>query len=100
MEHIIQFAVGIDDERIVKHIEERAEKTITDELKKKVEQQMFRCNFYGEPTRELSNWTASLVESFLKDHKDEIIELAGKHLAEKLVRTKAVKEMIENLKND
>ena len=36
MEHIVQFAIGIDDEAIVKRIEENAEKTITKDLRYKV----------------------------------------------------------------
>lgn len=98
MEHILQFAVNIDDDAIVKYIYEKAEKTITDELKKKVENAMFYKNFYGEPTKTLSDWSASFLESFLENHKAEIIELAGKHLAEKLAKTKAAKEILGDLK--
>lgn len=98
MEHILQFAVNIDDETIVKRIEENAEKTITAELKKKIEKAMFTNNFYGEPTNTLSEWTAAYLKVFLDDHKAEIIECAGRYLAEKLSKTKAVKEMVEGLK--
>jgi hypothetical protein len=100
MEHIVQFAIGIDDNAIVKRIEENAEKTITEELKKKVASRIFQNGYRGEFEGALTVYAETLVEKWFKDHKTEIIECAGKHLAERLVKTKAVKEMVEGLKNE
>lgn len=101
MEHIVQFAIGIDDNAIVKRIEENAEKTITDELKKSVMSIIFETNRYtGKLSNMASDWTERRVENFLEDHKAEIIECAGKYLAEKLARTKAAKEIVEDMKNE
>lgn len=41
MEHIVQFAIGIDDEAIKKRITESAEKQITDSIQKDVEKMIF-----------------------------------------------------------
>lgn len=99
MEHIIQFAIGIDDDAIVKRIKENAEKNITDEIKQEVMKLMFEYNPYsGKRLEYPTEWTRRQVENFLNDHKDEIIQCAGNILSEKLLRTKAVKEMVEGLK--
>jgi hypothetical protein len=101
MEHIVQFAIGIDDDAIVKLIEESAEKKITDEIKQEVMKLMFECNPYsGKRLEYPTNWTRMQIESFLVGHKEEIIQCAGNILAEKLMRTKAVKEMLGGLVED
>lgn len=98
MEHIVQFAIGIDDDAIKKRVEENAEKTIINELKSEISKTIFDKDYYGRPTKTLSTWAGSYLEDFLEKHKTEIVECAGKILAEKLTRTKAVKEMVEGLK--
>lgn len=97
MEHIVQFAVGIDDNAIVKNIMEHAEKTITDELTQQVRDKLFESSYYNRHATEkdpLSSYAKSLIEKWLDSHKDEIIEKAAMHLADRLVRTKAVKERV------
>lgn len=98
MEHILQIAIGIDDDAIVKRIEENAEKNITKELRDKVGGIMFGANTYsGKELDTFSRWTEGLFVKYLDDHKEEIIELAAKYLAEKLARTKAVREMTQDV---
>ena len=77
MEHIIQFGVTIDDEKIEKRIVENAEKTITADIKKKVEKNIFETDYYGEPTGKLTCKVQDLVRDWLNDHSDKIIELAA-----------------------
>lgn len=95
MEHIIQFGVGIDDDAIKKRIEENAEKAIINELQTAIKNAIFDKNYYGKPADSISGWAGSYLDAFLDKHKTEIIECAGKYLAEKLARTKAAKEIIE-----
>lgn len=97
MEHIVQFAVGIDDNAIVKNIMEHAEKVITDELTQQVRDKLFSSSYYARHATEkdpLSSYAEGLINRYLDSHKDEIIEKAAIHLADKLSRTKAVKERI------
>lgn len=100
MEHIVQFAIGIDDDAIVKRVEERAEKMIIDELRKKVEGAFFAKSYYGNPTNEPGAWSERLFMDFLAEHKAEILECAGKYLAEKLSKTKAGRELLNGVKED
>lgn len=98
MEHILQFAIGIDDDAIVKRIEENAEKAITKELRDKVGRIMFGCNSWrGEEAEAITRWTEGLFVKYLDDHKAEIIVLSAKYLAEKLTKTKAVREAVQDV---
>lgn len=101
MEHILQFAINIDDEAIEKRIIENAEKNITSDIKREVMKMMFSVNPWSDRiTDNPTEWTRMQIESFLVGHKDEIIQCAGKLLAEKLVKTKTVKEMLGGLAED
>lgn len=97
MEHILQFAIAIDDDAIVKRIEENAEKAITKELRDKVGRIMFGSNSWREEAEAITHWTEGLFVKYLNDHKAEIIELSAKYLAEKLTKTKAVREAVQDV---
>lgn len=98
MEHIVQFAISIDDQTIAKRIEANAEKAITENLQEMVAKIMFGSTYYGKPdTNQLSMKSQAIVERWLTAHTAEIIDAAGKYLAEKLVRTKAGKEALKVL---
>ena len=97
MEHIVQFAINFDDQRITQAVEKNAEKAIIDDLKEKVNDKLFKSNYYGghgDPRNGFSGWMTARVEDFLEAHKREIIETAGHYLAEKLSRTKAARELL------
>ena len=101
MEHLVQFMIGIDDDAIKKRITESAEKQIVEGLKAKyeseIEHQIFkfdrdRWNGNKEFKVGLQPWVEDLVVKLLDKHQDEIIERAADRLADKLSRTKAIKE--------
>ena len=109
MEHIVQFGIGIDDEAIRKIIMEKAEKSITQDLMKQIrtdiDNQIFVIDhgWYGKDHKRvgLQDWVNDLVVKLLEDHKTEIIERASEKLANKLSRTKAVKEaMTEKVREE
>ena len=98
MEHIVQFAIGIDDEGIRERITEQAEKQIIKNIEQSVRNKLFDASYYGRNADEkspLSDYSKRLIETFLEKHKDEIIEKAAVHLAEKLARSKAGKALLE-----
>lgn len=97
MEHIVQFAVGIDDDAIVKKIEEYAVKTITTELKQSVADKIFEpCYYISKHARPnddpLSKFSANIVSQFLDENKETIIEKASSMLADKMFKSKTVRE--------
>lgn len=95
MEHIVQFAIGIDDDAIIKRIEENAEKNITKELRDKVGRIMFGTSTYsGKELDTITQWAESVFKEYLNEHKDEIVQLAAKFLAERLAKTKAARDAL------
>ena len=109
MEHIVQFGIGIDDEAIRKIIMEKAEKSILDDLKKQIrtdiDNQIFVIDrgWSGKDRKkvDLQDWVKDLVVKTLENNKEQIIEMASEKLADKMSRTKAVKEaMTEKIREE
>lgn len=94
MEHIVQFAIGIDDNTIKQIVLEEASKTIIDDIEKDVRQKMFAPRYYGEvPSNKepLSVFVENIIANFLESNKNDIISKAAEILANRLARTKAAK---------
>ena len=97
MEHIVQFAIGIDDNAIIERIEKNAEKQIIQNIQQQVRNRLFEryyCHDADEKSA-LNDYSKGIVEGFLQKHKDEILEKAATHLADKLARSKAGKALLE-----
>lgn len=103
MEHIVQFAIGIDDEAITKTVKESAESQIIAAIKKDVEKIMFTrlpFSYGGDVDKSCpQEWVRNMVKSVIEDNKDQIIEGAISELAKNMARTKVVKEAIANYAN-
>ena len=93
MEHIVQFAIGIDDEAIRKRIEASAENQIIDSIKSDVTDQIFRKSNWKNETQ-LHSWVKDIVVEAVLEHKDDIIKSAAMELCEYMKRTKAVKQAV------
>ena len=93
MEHIVQFAIGIDDEAIRKRIEASAENQIIDSIKSDVTDQIFRKSNWKNETQ-LHSWVKDIVVEAILEHKDDIIKSAAMELCEYMKRTKAVREAV------
>ena len=93
MEHIVQFAIGIDDEAIRKRIEASAENQIIDSIKSDVTDQIFRKSNWKNETQ-LHSWVKDIVVEAILEHKDDIIKSAAMELCEYMKRTKAVKQAV------
>ncbi len=103
MEHIVQFAVSIDDDAITQYVTKNAEKEIIKDLKQQVANRLFESRYYrgnSDPERDpLNEWAKNeIINTFLDENKDKIISEAAKELAVKLARTKAGKAILEDLK--
>lgn len=102
MEHIVQFAIGIDDKEIKERIEKSAEKQIIEILYHDI-----ALTLTGNKRRTEYPLSSELqgafkcivkeaVENAVNQHKDEIIKEAATILADRLFRTKAAKELLGN----
>lgn len=99
MEHIIQFAINIDDDAIKKIIMEKAEKQIINEIKSDIEKCIFETNYYGGKNMVNKNRLQLYVEntiirSLLDNDKENIIQIAAESLAKRMFSSKIVREKI------
>ena len=95
MEHIIQFGVTVDDEEIKRRITDQASKTVVNEVKRElgVDRGYFNDN-------KLKSMINARVDTLFYENKDIIIQETAKILADKLARTKAVREARDKVIND
>ena len=94
-EHILQFAVSIDEERIIQLVEKKAVETATQGVMDAVK----------DKTKSVNRWEPSYIETaidehlnkFIEENKETIINQAADRLAERLIRTKAAKAMLNKV---
>lgn len=102
VEHIVNLAISIDDDKIIQGVEAAAKSQIVRELKNDFVKAIFQSRYNYRTGMDdtdfssVTNWVEREFDSFLDENKSAIIEAAGKYLCEKLARTKAVKEMVES----
>lgn len=86
MEHVVQFGVSVDDERIEKAVMEAAAKQIDDAFKDR--------GYYGRKDIDAKRIIEDCVYKKLDELRDEIIDMASDKLVDRMARTKAVREAI------
>lgn len=92
MEHIVQFAIGIDDKTIQNRIEEHAYTDVLDKLAKEAMDTVFaHTNAYSRENM-WKTMMGNALQSFLEERKDEIIDKAVNLLADRFQRTKKYRE--------
>lgn len=92
MEHIVQFAIGIDDEAIRQRIIESAYNDVVKQLMEeaKRETKLSHPSYYKRET--WSNLIDHALKKYLEENKETIIDLAATKLVESYKRSKAFKE--------
>lgn len=91
MDHLVQFTISIDDAHIAKLVEDKAAKTMEDEVLKVCKSHVgCERDYWGnsEPGPALKK----AIDEFMTNNREEIIDKAADKLAERLSRTKVVKE--------
>lgn len=93
MEHPIQFTINFDDEMLKRRIADSAERQVIKNITDEVAAELFGVDYYGRMTKEyVADWVHEKVGEFLSEHKNEIIHQASKELADRLFRSKTVRE--------
>lgn len=106
MQHIFNIAIDMDDERIVKAVSSRAEEEILKKLTNDVEDSLFNHRGWGSdrfnPNMRdgLSETMKDCIMEFIGENQEEILDRAGKFLAERLARTKKAREVLEGVRLD
>ena len=101
MEHIVQFALGIDDRRIIKEIEKTAERQVIENITKEIKGIIYdRSGWYGnrETNEPLKQMIRGQLDDILAENKETILSEASRILADRLARSKAGKALLEDLK--
>lgn len=93
MEHIVQFAIGIDDGAIRQSVERNAQKTIISNIERDIRNKMFSHPYRENalPGDALSDYCKNILLDLFAQDRDEIIEKAAELLAERFSKTKAAK---------
>ena len=97
MEHIVQFAVSIDDKRIEEICEETAAKQVIDDIKAFSHGTDFAGRINSGPVV-LGAMFTSAIKEFVNEHADEIIDMAVAEVSKNFMRTKKAKEASSKLK--
>ena len=95
MEHVVQFGVNIDDEKIQQAVIGAA----TKQVEEKLSHELFNYYYRSSQIQGLSEYTQELVKKKLDDWKDEIIAGAIKVVAESIKNTKKYKEAVKSLED-
>lgn len=91
MEHILQFGINIDDDAIIKVVENRVSNEIKGELKQSIKDKLFTK--WGEFTP----LCKELMGELLVEYKEEIISKASEDVANSLKRSKKYKEALASI---
>lgn len=103
MQHIVNVAFDFDDKKIANSIENQVHKEVVDNITEEVKKIIFEKKWrYNKPYDEsnsspLREIVEDRVSEVLEENKDVIINGAIKMLADKLLKTKQVKEAVGKL---
>ena len=105
MEHIVQFAIGIDDEKIINKVYDTAEQQIISDIQRVVMNRLFDTpNYYSSPKRDanpkkdpMSDFAKEVIGEVLLQYKDEIIEKTARYLTDRVASRKAFKDMVNQI---
>lgn len=95
----VPVVIGVDEEAIAREVAKDAKSQVVAKILDEVKMQMFNPRYvrysneekYTDP-EPLRNMIKSEIQKKLEEHQDLIVKLAAEILADKLARTKAVKE--------
>lgn len=95
----IPVTLGIDEEAIEKKIASDVEKHVLSEIDKKLQEGLFNRRCYGDEAY-IYRVAREEIVKMLSRKEEEIVNLAAEKLADKLARTKAVKEAAGDIAKD
>lgn len=101
MEHILQFAIGIDEDQIREEIKRSAVNKVSKELSDVVRKELGQ-DYYGgfSDECELYKMAEAAIKNVVKEHENHIVESIAKNVAEGLVRSPKFREKVLNKLED
>lgn len=92
MEHIVQFAINIDDKTIQNRIEEHAYTDVLNKLTKEAVDSVFAHSSAYSRNTMWESLMENALQNLIEERKDEIIDKAANTLADRFQRTKKYRE--------
>ena len=101
MEHILQFAIGIDEDQIREEIKRSAVNKVSKELVDVAKKELGQ-DYYGRFSDEceLYKMAEAAIKNVVKEHENHIVESIAKNVAEGLVRSPKFREKVLNKLED
>lgn len=97
MEHIVQFAVSVDDKRIQQIMEESASKQVMDDIKEFSHGKQYYGNKLNDEPKNLKEIFQEEIAKYIKEHADEVVAEAIREVSKNMMKTKKVKEAIDEV---
>ncbi|MEQ6114906.1 peptidase U32 [Bifidobacterium pseudocatenulatum] len=92
MEHIVQFAINIDDKTIQNRIEEHAYTDLLNKLTKNAVDSVFSHSSAYSRNTMWESLMENALQNLIEERRDEIIDKAANMLADRFQRTKKYRE--------
>lgn len=94
----VPVTIGVDEERIASEIHKNVENQVVNKITDEVKSIIFATSRYGMESNEpLRYMIEKQVQKTISDNEELIVETAAKILAEKMARTKMVREATKNI---
>ena len=97
MEHIVQFAISMDDERIKQICEEKTAEQVMNDIKEFSHGKDRWGNRTNATPEHLTDMFKEAIDKYVKEHADEIVKVAIEEVAKNMMKTKKVRESLETL---
>lgn len=99
MEHIVQFGISIDDNAIKNTVLRNVQSQVTGDIIREVKDTAMGKAVYdkSEWKKFLDSEVTKLVESHIDEMREDIIDRAAAKLADKLSRSKAIRDKLNVL---
>lgn len=93
----VRVTIGVNEEEIAKEIRKNVEDRVVEKITKEIKGVIYKKELYGsrETNEPLCRMIHSHISEILEDNKSVIVQEAAKALADKMIKTKAVKEAIK-----
>lgn len=96
-EHIVQFAIGIDDDAIKKICEESAAKQIIEDIKTFSHGKTYYGNKLNDEPKNLKEIFVEEIRNYIHEHADEVLQMAVQEVVKGITRSKKFREAVDTV---
>ena len=97
MEHIVQFAVDVDDNRIRQIMEQSAARQVMDDIQEFSHGKSYYGNKLNDEPRNLEKIFYEEISKYVKEHADEIVPKVVEQVSKNMMRTNKMREAMQEV---